>query len=98
MAVTSCASGVTAQPGPASVPASAGPASAGPASAGPASPRPTGAADQPRHPGQAGDRTRGHRVRMLAVRNQFAGCEEQITLPPRPRPTLAIVGGSYTAG
>jgi lysophospholipase L1-like esterase len=35
---------------------------------------------------------------MLAVRNQFAGCEQQIKLSPRPRPTLAIVGGSYTAG
>jgi lysophospholipase L1-like esterase len=35
---------------------------------------------------------------MLAVRDQFAGCEHQIKLAPRPHPTLAIVGGSYTAG
>ena len=32
------------------------------------------------------------------IRNQFAGCEQQIRQSPRPRPTLAIVGGSYTAG
>jgi lysophospholipase L1-like esterase len=32
------------------------------------------------------------------VRNQFAGCEQQIKRSPLHRPTLAIVGGSYTAG
>lgn len=35
---------------------------------------------------------------MLAVRDQFADCEQQIKRAPRPRSTLAIVGGSYTAG
>jgi lysophospholipase L1-like esterase len=35
---------------------------------------------------------------MLAVRDQFAGCEQQIELAPRHRPTVAIVGASYTAG
>jgi lysophospholipase L1-like esterase len=89
MAVTSCASAVTAP---------AGPASLRPASSGPASPRPTGVADQPIHPGQAGDRISARRVRTLAVRDQFAGCEQRIKLAPGPRPTLAIVGASYTAG
>jgi lysophospholipase L1-like esterase len=35
---------------------------------------------------------------MLAVRDPFAGCEQQIERPPRHRPTVAIVGASYTAG
>jgi lysophospholipase L1-like esterase len=35
---------------------------------------------------------------MLAVRDQFAGCEDQIERAPRHRPTVAIVGASYTAG
>jgi lysophospholipase L1-like esterase len=89
MAATSCGSAVTAQPGP-GLPR--------PASSGPASSRPTGLADQPIHPGQAGDRIRVRRVRTLAVRDQFAGCEQRIKLAPRPRPTVAIVGASYTAG
>jgi lysophospholipase L1-like esterase len=61
-------------------------------------PQPTGAADQPIHPGQAGDRVSARRVRTLAVRDQLAGCEQRIEVAPRPRPTLAIVGASYTAG
>ena len=35
---------------------------------------------------------------MLAVRDQFADCEQRIELAPGHRLTLAIVGASYTAG
>jgi lysophospholipase L1-like esterase len=35
---------------------------------------------------------------MLALRDQFADCEQRIELAPEHRPTLAIVGASYTAG
>lgn len=52
----------------------------------------------PGHSGRGGRRAGGGQIRVLAVRDPFAGCEERIELGPRDIHAMAIVGASYTAG
>jgi acyl-CoA thioesterase I len=59
---------------------------------------PTGTAGGHGYPGQPGHRPRVSRIRVLTVRDPFAGCEERIELGPPDIRAMAIVGASFTAG
>jgi lysophospholipase L1-like esterase len=66
--------------------------------AGAPSTSPVSTAGAPVHSGQAGDRARAVRVRMVAVRDTFAACEQRLEAARGGLPTMAVVGASYTAG
>ena len=54
---------------------------------------------EPRQPAGPGGPARPHgRPAMLSVATPLAACEARIKREPRPLPTVAIVGASYTAG
>jgi lysophospholipase L1-like esterase len=59
---------------------------------------PTGTAGGHAYPGQPGHRPRVGRIKVLTVRDPFAGCEERIELGPPDIRAMAIVGASFTAG
>jgi lysophospholipase L1-like esterase len=58
----------------------------------------TGSTGARGHAGRAGHQAPLDQIRVLAVRDPFAGCEERIKVGPRDIRAMAIVGASYTAG